>query len=103
MSRISEAGELVLSKVMSTLEELGLSPEDAAELAKETSSLSFILLDPTSTEQAKKAAKRALQGIPIRMKQKFATAQAEVVKKAERVLDVFLSILEKLGALVGIV
>lgn len=100
MSRWQEVGGAILDEVMVSLKNLGLSPEDAAELTKETSALSFILLDPSASEDAKLAAKRALQGIPIRMKQKFATAQAEVVQRAEQILDGFLAVLDKLVSLV---
>lgn len=96
MSKLRDAGKFVLEEVLRQLEQLGASPEALEELGKEIMALMFVALDPTATPEARQAAMRNLEAIPLRLRQQLIVAEVQVRDKITALADKFLTVLRGL-------
>ena len=76
-----EIAKQVLKRAFDLLDHYGLGPDAFADVQAETTNLTEILLDANSTPEAKKAARRALQAIPIRIKENAVAAQVDIAER----------------------
>lgn len=75
----------ILGRAVELLDQYGLGPEAAARIQAEASVLAEILLDAEASDDAKVAARKALQAIPLRVKEQAIAARVDVVDRLKMV------------------
>jgi len=83
----------VLKRAFELLDYYGLGPEAMADVQRETADLAQILLDANATPEAKDAARKAIQSIPIRIKQDAVGMKADLASRLRTVGEAIVKVL----------
>jgi len=91
---LGDAANAVFGEALKILDTLGLSEDVAAELADEVRALMLVMVDPSTSQTAREATWRALQGLPLRVRQQIISAERKGLLKMEAVLEGVLAVIK---------
>lgn len=83
----------VVKRAFDLLDHYGLGPEMATEIQQEAAALSMVLLDADASPEAKDAARKALESIPLRIKQNAVGMRADIVFRLRTVGEALVRVL----------
>ena len=100
---LEEGIDKILGEVLKMLTELGLDPHGASKTADDVRGLVSVIVDPDTKQDSREAAWRALQGLPLRVRQQIVFAEKSAQNQAEALLEGFLGVVEHVVRIVTMV